>query len=204
MKNHRKQGNKSFLYARVKAIDSEKKTVDAHVATFEWDRMDERFAKGSFQLDNFKNNPVVLWAHNQSLPPIGRSIHMEEDDKGLLATTQFDEKSEFAMQIFGLFERKFLNAFSVGFIPKEFIVEPMDGDEERKGLVWTNAELLEYSAVSVPANPGAVVSREIAELAQRALGKNSVAMVKAFGRDSFISMPADGKLEAEALQDFLK
>jgi len=203
---HRKQGEKSYIRGLVKSIDSKNKTIDGIVATYDWDRMEERFAPGSWQLDNFKSNPVVLWAHDQrNVLPIGKSIAMDEQDKaGLFSRTQFDEKDEFSMRVFGLYERGFLNAFSVGFIPREFKVEPIDDDENHKGLVWTNAELLEYSAVSVPAQPGALVSRELAELARRTIGDNSVAMVKAFGRDSFIAMPSDGKLEADRLQDFLK
>lgn len=205
---HRKQGEKSFIRALVKSIDTDKKTIDVYVSTYEWDRMEERFAPGAWQLDNYKDNPIVMWDHGTSIQrgklPIGSGQNIAEDEGGLFSRTQFDKADEFSMQVFGLFERKFLNAFSVGFIPKEFKVEPIGDDEDHKGLVWTNAELLEYSAVSIPANPGAVVSREIAELAQRALGKDSVAMIKAFGRDSYIAMPADGKLEAKSLQSFLK
>ena len=58
-----------------------------------------------------------------------------------------------------------MNSFSVGFRPLAIKGEPfiLDG-EQRQGLVFTKAELVEYSAVPVPANPGATVSRELGDI----------------------------------------
>ena len=82
---------------------------------------------------------------------------------------------------------------------------PKEGQEKRKGLVWTEAELLEYSAVSVPANPGALVSRDVASLARKALGENSIAMVKAFGAEQFLAMPQKHEdLKDEELSAIIK
>lgn len=149
--------------AFVKSIDPETKTITGYVSTFGWDRDLERFVKGAWDLSNYIKNPVVLWSHDISSPPIARNVDMKEDDLGLLATSEFDSKGETAMGIFSLFERKFLNAFSVGFIRKDFVVE--DAGNGLRGLAITKAELYEYSAVSVPANPAATVTREIRELA---------------------------------------
>lgn len=165
--------DKKAKLAYAKSIDGEKKTVTAHVSTYEWDRTNEKFSPGAWDLTNYKKNPVVLWGHDGSKPPIGRAIDIKEDANGLVAVAEFDTASERGAEIFGLYERGFLNAFSVGFIPKNHVMEPIEG-QATKGVVWTDAELLEFSAVSIPANPGAIISRDVAELAIKCLGDASV------------------------------
>lgn len=165
--------DKKKRLAYAKSVDSEKKTITAYVSTYEWDRTDEKFAPGAWDLANYKNNPVVLWGHDGSQPPIGRTLDIREDEKGLLAVSEFDTESQRGAEVFGLFERGFLHAFSVGFQPKAYQMEQIEG-KNTKGLVWTDAELLEFSAVSIPANPGAVIGRELAEMAMKCLGENVV------------------------------
>lgn len=172
-KNQKKRGSEmKIIKGLVKAIDESKKTIEAFVSTFEHDRMDERF-DGEWKLDNYLKNPVVLWGHNHSLPPIGKAIdigvHEINGKKGLYAKTQFDEKGELAMDIFRLFKEGFLNAFSVGFMGK------VENDPAVEGkYIIKNPELLEYSAVSVPANPGAIISRDIANIAKKTFGENII------------------------------
>lgn len=182
--------------AQVKAIDSTEKTVTAYVSTYQWDRMDERFAKGAWKLDQYKVNPVVLWAHDYTQPPIGKTINLSEDDNGLLAVVKF-APDDFSQRIFQLFEGGFLNAFSVGFNPTKFIMEPIDA--QRKGVVFTEAELLEHSAVPIPANPGALVTHELAQLAIKCLGTTAVREVKAEGGESkwLVAPLGPGEPEAE-------
>lgn len=169
-------------FFNLKSIDAVAKRVTALVSDFTWDRTGERFAKGAWKLDNFLVNPVVLWAHDQHSLPIAKCVNISENEFGLLADMQFDHESEFAMQVFSLLERGFLNTFSVGFIPSKFMMENMDG--ENKGYVWTEAELLEFSVVPVPANAGAVIQRNERDF-----------MVKAFGEDSIIQVEVGGLLE---------
>ena len=160
--------------ALVKSIDINKKSVTAYVSTQQWDRYDERFARGAWDLEDFKKNPVVMWAHDYKQPPIGKAVNISEDDNGLLSESVFDEKSEFAMHVFSLYERGFMNAFSVGFNPREWMMENID--PERKGIVYTNASLLEYSAVPIPANPGALVPKSVGEVC-RTLGLKEVTQI---------------------------
>lgn len=165
--------DKKAKLAYAKSVDAERKTVTAYVSTYEWDRTLEKFAPGAWDLTNYKKNPVILWGHDGSIPPIGRAIDIKEDANGLIAVAEFDTESERGAEIFGLYERGFLNAFSVGFIPKAQVIENIP-EHGTKGTVWTDAELLEFSAVSIPANPGAMITREIAEMAIKCLGDSSV------------------------------
>jgi len=158
---------------QIKAVDPKNLLVVAHVSTFQWDRTDERFAQGSWRLDNFKRNPVVMWSHDYSRPPIAKAESVEEDSEGLIAVTRFNGDDPFAMQIFRLYEKGFLSSFSVGFRPASFKMEPIPG-KDKQGVAYTEAELLEYSAVAIPANPGATISREVADIIAKVMPGSTI------------------------------
>lgn len=179
--------DKKMRFVEVKSIDDKKKTIVAYPSTYHWDRMDEKFVKGAWRLDNYRNSPVVLWAHDYAIPPIAKTLSIAEDENGLRAELQFDEQDEFAMKIFSMFKRGFLNTFSVGFKPLKYSMEPMEGKQE-KGIVWTDAELLEFSAVAVPANPNATMSRSDAEILVKTLPKMVIKSIE--GSDEVKVCPA--------------
>jgi hypothetical protein len=52
-------------------------------STFDLDRFDERVDQHGWELAQYKNNPVVQWAHRFDIPAIGRSDGLLTDDKGL-------------------------------------------------------------------------------------------------------------------------
>jgi HK97 family phage prohead protease len=178
--------DKKTKYGHTKSVDGERKSVIAHVSTNAWDRTTEKFAKGAWNLQNFLKNPVCLWGHDQSQPPIGKCVSIVEDEMGLLTETVFDQDSEWAMKIFNLFQKGYLNAFSVGFIPKAYRLVPLGEGSEEKGIEFTNAELLEYSAVSIPANPGALVTRGLADVVMKTLGDQALVPTTFEGDDMFI------------------
>ena len=123
------------------------------------DRTGDIIEIDGWQLKNFANNPVFLWDHNPSLGPIGKVLEIIREGSSLLFDVQFAPASvsEFADRMFKLFEAGFLNAVSVGFIPKEF--EPIrDEDGDITGLRFTKQELLELSAVSIPAHQDALAA----------------------------------------------
>lgn len=204
--------------ALVKAIDPEAKTINGYASTFQFDRDMERFVKGAWDLKSYMQNPVVLWGHDLSQPPIARNAGIEEDELGLRTVTQFDPENSRSMEYFQLYQKGFLNAFSVGFIRKNYqIVDRGDGSGE-KGMEITEAELFEYSAVSVPANPGALVTREVADLAMKLVGKNSIKEVHVKGigeqpllivvpedkRDEIITPPVQGDDFESALKSIIE
>ena len=182
----------------IKSIDEQAKTITAYVSTYQWDRMEERFVKGCWDLGAYKANPVGLWAHNEmgtaltAGRPIMKSVQIGEDDHGVLSVSQFDDQFPFAMDVFSQYERGFLNTFSVGFRPKPngYKVEPVEGTN-RKGLVWTDVELLEYSAVPIPANPGAKVERSFAEDLIKICGDG--VLVKSADSEDLVISPEFGK-----------
>jgi len=120
------------------------------------DRYGEIIDQGSWDLKHFKKNPVILWAHNltfgEDRPPIGKAMKVKVEGDSLLFDIQFDMADPFAADIFRKYKEKFLNAFSVGFIPHK--IQRSDANDEAPVLM--DNELLELSAVPVPANPEAL------------------------------------------------
>ena len=137
----------------IKDIDENERTITAFISTEALDRQNDVMVASGAQLSNYKRNPVVLWAHQYATPPIGRNLWIKrpKDKPGLLAKTQF-ANTEFADEIFQLYKEQFLNAWSVGFVPLE-TKDAEDGGNGRRIEKW---DLLEYSAVPVPANPEAL------------------------------------------------
>jgi len=127
------------------------KDGDAFIAvasTESIDRHGEAVEASGWDLGNFKANPVILWQHNHDEPAIGKAEHVwvekAADKSKLMIKLKFHEITERARAVKELFEQGILNSFSVGFIP-----------QEAEGNTFTKQELLEVSAVNVPANPEA-------------------------------------------------
>ena len=113
-------------------------------------------AKG-WKLDNFKKNPVFMLSHQHSGLPIGTVPDVRVDGKQLLSAVTFDSGDPVAMQVKGKYERGVMRAVSVGFRALSF-EERLD-EGRVAGLTFKESELLEISAVSVPAHPGALMRR---------------------------------------------
>lgn len=147
---------RTFIGAAVKGIDSQARTIRAYASTNAWDRYGERFEADAFKdgLSNYKKNPVILFGHQYGSDPIAKAIKYEFDEKGLILTMKFADTAR-ANEVFSLYEGGFMSAFSVGFRPLEYRFE--EREPGVSGAVFVKAELLENSAVPVPANPEAVV-----------------------------------------------
>lgn len=117
-----------------------------------------------WKIDNFNNNPVILWMHNDRLPPIGRGRAVV-DSAGLRTSITFDRSDPFAMEIERKYRAGFMNAVSVGFDFVDDSGKPlMDWwsmtPEEMTNESWY--DLAEVSAVPVPADPNALIRQRAA------------------------------------------
>jgi HK97 family phage prohead protease len=107
-------------------------------------------------LAHFKRNPVILNSHNygDAAEVIGKAGNVRVEQRKLQGVITFAvNENPKARVIFDLYAGGFLSAFSVGFIPTEF-KQNKDGTTDWWTIV--KAELLEVSAVSVPANARAL------------------------------------------------
>ncbi len=131
------------------------------------DRMGDIIKVDGWQLGNFKENPVLMFAHDYRMPPVGivprvwksssKSVKAAgKDTPQLLNTVKFDDGDQFATFIKGKYERGFMRAESVGFRPIEFEALDTDSDSWFPPLLFTKQELLEISLVPIPAHPRAL------------------------------------------------
>lgn len=125
----------------------------ATISTGSLDRENDRLDPNGWRLDAFRANPVVLWAHAVSTPPIGRATDVRVRGGALVATFEFPPPTLYPLadQVEGLLRAGFLTAVSVGFRPIKWRAN------ERGGLDYSEQELLEFSIVPVPANPEALL-----------------------------------------------
>ena len=107
----------------------------------------EAWSKGG--LDNFSNNPIILFNHDYNRP-IGRATKVTSVDGGLHLEARI---SNAAKDVAELVKDGVLGAFSVGFRVKD-----ADYVKETDGLMIKDAELFEVSVVSVPCNQAATFS----------------------------------------------
>ena len=112
---------------------------------------------GPWQLDRFAANPVIAWGHDYSLPPIGKAVDIGLGGEDLVAVIEWDTDDPLGASVARKFDRGFLSSVSVGFYPGESVPRSMlDSDDARhgtRGMVHRQNELLEISAVTIPANP---------------------------------------------------
>jgi HK97 family phage prohead protease len=126
------------------------------------DRGGDRILNEGWELDNFVKNPVFLWAHDYFSLPIGKAQGVTSEKGKLIFDIQFAtaDQYEFADTVYKLYKGGFLTAVSVGFIPKEWkFLEKEDDDPSQFFMpkIFLRQELLELSAVPVPANANALM-----------------------------------------------
>ena len=138
----------------VKEVDEEERTIEVIASTKARDRDNDTINPEGWDLSDYEKNPVILWAHDYSEPPIGKAIDNWIQDGQLRQKIKFapKEANPFAEQVYQLYKGGFLNAVSVGFDPKEWDWS----DEEEGNIDFEQQVLLETSAVPVPSNPEAL------------------------------------------------
>lgn len=146
----------------VKAFeDSEGKKLSDHEiemigTTSNEDRHGESISIEAWDLKAYKKNPVILAQHDYTKPPIGKAVEISVKGEKMVFKIQFPEEgiNPEADIYRKMYKSGFMNASSVGFIPKKWV----DGDGKSSPIrKYTKAELLELSLVSVPANSEAIV-----------------------------------------------
>ena len=120
------------------------------------DRYDEVIDAKGWDLTNYKRNPVFQNSHKYGdiAFTLGKSLVTEVRGNALVQRIEFAvDINPMAKLAYDLYRGGFLNAVSVGFIPLDW----QDGGGANKyARKFIKQELLELSAVSIPANPNAL------------------------------------------------
>ncbi len=148
-----------------KAVDLDKRTLTIIATDETVDRDGDILMVNGWDFENYKKNPVFLWAHDYSSVPLAAAIKVAKriGPKRVELTHRFSTEglNPFADMILQLYHEKIINAGSVGFLPKKF--EKIENPEPAAGEItpWSprrylKQELLEHSGCPVPCNPSAV------------------------------------------------
>ncbi len=135
--------------------DSGGQPVTFVLSTDDVDRHGDIISADGWVLDSYRENPVLLWAHDYRQPAIGRAAKMWNEPHRLMATMEF-APTEFAQEIAALYRSGFQWGVSVGFKPLRYEECRDEKTGAFLGLRFLEQELLEVSAVPVPANRSAL------------------------------------------------
>lgn len=138
-------------YLKAEITEKRDDGITAVASTALVDRHGEIVEVEGWELKNFKKAPRILWAHDHTIPAIGKATKVWVEGQGkkakLMFKMAFQDITEFGKQAKELVEQGWIDTFSVGFMAEEM--------EDNK---FTKQELLEISLVNVPANPEAQVA----------------------------------------------
>lgn len=132
--------------------DDDSIKIRGYASTVDTDRSGDVIESNAWRkggLDNYQNNPILLFNHDYN-KPIGKATALTITEKGLEIEGKI---SKSAGHIADMVKEGILSAFSVGFRVKD-----ADWMDETEGYRIKDAELFEVSVVSVPANQGAIFS----------------------------------------------
>lgn len=141
--------------------------LDFIASTATVDRYHEIIEPAGWRLDSYRRNPVFQNAHNYGdiLFTLGKALSTEVravgDRQALCQRIQFaTEVNPVARIAYGLYKGGFLNAVSVGFIPLRWEDGGASSTSAESAAAprrrYLEQELLEVSAVAIPANPDAL------------------------------------------------
>lgn len=153
------------------------------------DRYNEVVSAAGWKLENYRKNPVFQNSHKYGdvLHTIGKAVNVEVKDGALVQEIEFAvEVNPVAKVAYELYRGKFLNAVSVGFIPLDWEDGNQKSGFDRK---YIEQELLELSAVSVPANPNALQNAVKAGALERSDLGDLLEFLKEFCGDQAVPEP---------------
>lgn len=142
---------KDYIEATVEKAKNNEADFIAVASTAAEDRHGEVVSVEGWNIANFKKNPVLLWAHDHSVPAIGIATKIWVEGKGkrakLMIEGVINEATELARGMKWLVANGHIKTMSVGFRALEM-----------EGNTFTEQELLEVSFVNVPANSQAMIT----------------------------------------------
>lgn len=172
-----------------KAPNLEYGEVEVIVSTPTVDRHGETVNVKGINTSQYEKNPVVLFGHDYSAPPIGKATRVWKSAGQLKAKIRFaTEILPFADTVYKLIKGGFLNAVSIG----GAIVENGVEDKQVDYTHIASMDMFEFSIVPIGANPEALVTAKAIEagFSQETISKQYREYVEKTNQD---------KIEAENL-----
>jgi len=184
-------------------------TLDFIASNESLDRCGEIITATGWRLERYRRNPVFQNAHQYGdvLFTLGKALITEVRGGALFQRVRFAvEANPMARIAHALYQGGFLNAVSVGFIPVRW-----ENGTEKSGYrrKYLEQELLEVSAVAIPANPdalrlgfeaGAVNRTDLREAADLLAALAARGAHATTPTQSICSQPAPGSAEVRATE----
>jgi hypothetical protein len=156
---------KKALPAEIQFEQGERASIDI-ITTDSVDHENEVVLPNGIDLECWRKNPIVLWAHDDT-KPIGRSLWIKTSNNGLKSKTLYaqrpaDFQGDFLPDmVWALVQQQILKGRSIGFVPLEINPPSMEQialrpDWANANAIITRSMIFEYSVVSVPANEDAL------------------------------------------------
>lgn len=115
-----------------------------------------RVMTGGIDLSQFEKNPVMLYAHDSDMLPIGRWENVRVEGDRLLADAVFDQEDEFAKKVENKVEQGIIKCCSIGFRAVGFSDDPALLLPGQRFETVTQSLLLECSICAIGANRNAM------------------------------------------------
>lgn len=148
-------------YGYLRDAEAETGRVTAIISTGDIARDGAIIDPAGWDFSNYDRNPVVLWMHDAGAVPFARTIERFAGEKELVAKAQFDLEDPRGAEMFRKVTNGYVNATSVRWLPRQTEIRKIgEGKEKRDVLVFTEQELLEWSFVTIPSDPKALIMRE--------------------------------------------
>lgn len=178
----------------VKAGEGDSRALMFTISSQSVDHMGDTIAVDGWKLDAYRKNPVVLWAHDASMLPVAKAVKVWIEDNKLKADAEFTPVglARFNDAVFDMYKQGFLSATSVGFMPLKYAFT--EDPKRRYGIDFIEQELLEFSAVPVPANSEALIEGRAAGIDIAAVLDWCEDQIKRCGDNSRIIKLADSVL----------
>jgi len=199
--------NPPTLDVRPKTQDSSRACLDFIASDETLDRYDEIVTATGWKLESYRRNPVFQNAHKYGdvIFTLGKALTTElryvAGRQALCQTVEFAVGvNPMAKIAYGLYRGKFLNAVSVGFIPLKWengpgpsgpstLNSPTINQQFRRRYI--EQELLEVSAVGIPANPNALALGLKAGAIEKSDLKDTLDLLRSFS-DSELKVQGSG------------
>jgi|2_EtaG_2_1085320.scaffolds.fasta_scaffold06096_3 hypothetical protein len=149
---------------RAETAPSGRTSVIASTATP--DRYGDIIVQAGWELDNYRNAPVVMPWHNYNSLAVGRGESVGLNSDGNLAMDiVWDTGWKLGRDLARQYSEGFMRGVSVGFRPLEFVerssLDKEDPQFSERGFLIQGAELLELSAAPVPVQQEALAAKAI-------------------------------------------
>lgn len=152
--------------------------VEFVVSTNAWDSHGERIDVDGINLKDYKKNPVVLWGHDGFNLPIANATKVWKEAGKLMARAKFYLDDAFSAKIYDYIVKGRLNAVSIGGMIEEW------GSD---GMTIAKMNMKEFSVVSVPANPEALVASKSFNPLDESENKELRILANAYARKMFVT-----------------